>query len=310
MLPSTLSFMQQRLRASSFPKALVAAAALIAAAAAPQVSAAELEKIKAAGRINVAYRESSLPFSYLDANKQPIGYAVDLCRKLAEAVRVQLQLPSLPIDFVPVTSASRIPTIAEGKASLECGSTTNNAERQKLVDFTIPHFVASARLLVKTDSNIKTIDDLAGKSVASTQGTTSLQEITRINSERLLKLQIIPTKDHAEGFAQVVSGKASAFAMDDVLLYGQRAQSEKPALYTVIGKPMTVEPYAIMLPKGDAAFKKVINQEMLRMIRTGELQALYTQWFLRPIAPNGINLELPMPYLLREALRYPSDKIN
>ncbi|MEX8192407.1 amino acid ABC transporter substrate-binding protein [Comamonas guangdongensis] len=285
-------------------------AALIAGLAAPQAQAAELEKIKAAGRIVIAHRESSIPFSYWDANKQPVGYAVDLCRKIAEAVRLQLQLPSLPVEYLAVTSASRIPAIAEGKASLECGSTTNNAERRKQVDFTIPHYVASVRLLVPAASGIKSVEDLAGKSVASTQGTTSLSELNRLNTERGLKLQITPVKDHQDGFNTVAAGKAAAFAMDDVLLSGLRAQSKEPAKYAIVGKPMTVEPYAIMLPKGDAAFKKLVNQEMLRLIRSGELQELYTKWFQKPIAPNGINLEWPMPYLLRESLRFPTDRIG
>lgn len=289
---------------------LSAATAVLAGLASVQAQAAELEKIKAAGRIVIAHREFSIPFSYLDAKKQPTGYAVDLCRKLAEAVRVHLQLPSLPIEFLPVTPASRLVTVSEGKASLECGSTTNNAERRKLVDFTIPHYVASVRLLVPANSQVKTMEDLAGKVVVSTQGTTSLTELNRINAERVLKMQITPVKDHQEGFNAVAEGKAAAFAMDDVLLAGLRAQSKDPAKFDIVGKPMTVEPYAIMLPKGDAAFKKVVNQEMLRLIRSGELQSLYTQWFQKPIAPNGINLQWPMPYLLRESLRFPTDKIS
>ncbi|RGE46947.1 amino acid ABC transporter substrate-binding protein [Comamonas testosteroni] len=289
---------------------LSAAVAVLAGFTALQTQAAELEKIKSAGRIVIAHRESSIPFSYWDAKKQPVGYAVDLCRKIAEAVRVQLQMPALPIEYLPVTSASRLAAIAEGKASLECGSTTNNAERRKLVDFTIPHYVASVRLLVPAASQVKTMEDLAGKVVVSTQGTTSLNELNRINAERVLKMQITPVKDHQEGFNAVAENKAAAFAMDDVLLAGLRAQSKEPAKYAIVGKAMTVEPYAIVLPKGDAAFKKVVNQEMLRLIRSGELQELYNHWFQKPIAPNGINLQWPMPYLLRESLRFPTDKVG
>lgn len=289
---------------------LSAATAVLASLTSVPVQAAELEKIKAAGRIVIAHRESSIPFSYWDAKKQPVGYAVDLCRKLVEAVRVQLQMPSLPIDYLAVTSASRLPAISEGKASLECGSTTSNAERRKLVDFTIPHYVASVRLLVPATSQVKAMEDLAGKVVVSTQGTTSLTELNRINAERVLKIQITPVKDHQEGFNAVAEGKADAFAMDDVLLAGLRAQSKEPAKYAIVGKGMTVEPYAIVLPKGDAAFKKVVNQEMLRLIRSGELQELYNRWFQKPIAPNNINLQWPMPYLLRESLRFPTDKLG
>lgn len=291
--------------AQSLGFALFATAVLM-----PQSQAGELEKIKSAGRITIAYRESSIPFSYVDANKQPVGYAIDLCRKIADAVRSHLHMSSLPVSYLAVTSSSRIPSIAEGKASLECGSTTNNAERRKLVDFTIPHYIASVRLLVPYASNTLALEDLTGKEIVSTQGTTSLTVLERINAERLLKLQITPLKDHQDGFNMVAQGKAAAFAMDDVLLSGLRAQSRDAVKYAVVGKPLTVEPYAIMLPKGDAAFKKVVNQEMLRIIRTGELQDLYTKWFQKPIAPNGINLELPMPYLLRESLRFPTDKVG
>lgn len=287
------------------------AAALLAAMASVQtVQAGELEKIKAAGRITIAHRESSIPFSYWDANKRPIGYTMDLCRKIAEAVRVQLNMTALPIDYLAVTAAGRIPAISEGKASLECGSTTNNAERRKQADFTIPHYIASVRLMVNANSGFKILEDLAGKSVASTQGTTSMTVLSRLDNERMLKLKLLTVNDHAEGLASVLDGKAQAFAMDDVLLSGLRAQSKDPAQLAIVGKPLTVEPYAIMLPKGDAAFKKVVNQEMLRIIRSGEMTQLYAQWFQKPIAPHGMNLNLPMPYLLRESLRFPTDNVG
>ncbi|WP_255576337.1 amino acid ABC transporter substrate-binding protein [Comamonas sp. Y33R10-2] len=299
----------KRLR-SSMTTLNMAAALIVSFSALPAAQAGELEKIKAAGRITIAHRDTSIPFSYLDANKKPIGYAMDLCSKLVDAIRAQLQIPALPVDYLAVSSAARIPTIVESKASLECGSTTNTAERRKQVDFTISHFIASVRLLTPVSSNITAVDDLSGKTVVSTKGSTSITELARINTERLLKIKIMPANNHQEGFDAVAAGTAQAFAMDDVLLSGLRAQSKEPAKYAIVGKPMTVEPYAIMLPKDDEAFKKVVNQEMLRLIRSGELQALYAKWFQKPIAPNGINLEMPMSYLLRESLRYPTDKVS
>jgi ABC-type amino acid transport substrate-binding protein len=282
----------------------------LAALITPVAHAAELNKIAGAKAIVVAHRETSLPFSYLDANKAPIGYSMDLCAKVVEAVRKHLKLATLEVKYLPVTSSTRIPAITEGKASLECGSTTNNAERRLLVDYTIAHFVSSSRLLVKTASKIDKLSDLNGKTVVSTAGTSNLKTLARLNEEQSLKLKIIEAKDHAESFAKVSDGTAAAFAMDDVLLFGLRANSANPADYAVIGKPMTIEPYAIMLPKGDAAFKKVVDDEMRRIILSGEVNALYKKWFQSPIPPKGITLDLPMPFMLKESFKYPSDKVG
>lgn len=285
-----------------------AAAALACACAAAQ--GGELEKIRASGEIVLAHRDASIPFSYLDADKQPVGYSMDLCLKIVEAVRRELKLPQLAVRYLPVTSASRIPAIAEGKASLECGSTTNNAERRKRVDYTIAHFISAARLLVRTGSGVERLEDLAGKTAVSTRGTTNIKLLQGANDERLLKMKILEAADHAEAFAMVGSGKADAFAMDDVLLFGLRANAPKPQDFQVVGKPMSIEPYAIMLPKGDAAFKKVVDAEMRRIIFSGEIHPIYQRWFTQPIPPRGINLELPMSYMLKESFRFPSDKVG
>jgi ABC-type amino acid transport substrate-binding protein len=286
------------------------AAAAALACACTVAQGGELEKIRASGEIVLAHRDASIPFSYLDADKQPVGYSMDLCLKIVEAVRRELKLPQLAVRYLPVTSASRIPAIAEGKASLECGSTTNNAERRKRVDYTIAHFISAARLLVRTGSGVERLEDLAGKTAVSTRGTTNIKLLQGANDERLLKMKILEAADHAEAFAMVGTGKADAFAMDDVLLFGLRANAPKPQDFQVVGKPMSIEPYAIMLPKGDAAFKKVVDAEMRRIIFSGEIHPIYQRWFTQPIPPRGINLELPMSYMLKESFRFPSDKVG
>ncbi|HET6828831.1 MAG TPA: amino acid ABC transporter substrate-binding protein [Ramlibacter sp.] len=286
------------------------AAAAALACACTVAQGGELEKIRASGEIVLAHRDASIPFSYLDADKQPVGYSMDLCQKIVEAVRRELKLPQLAVRYLPVTSASRIPAIAEGKASLECGSTTNNAERRKRVDYTIAHFISAARLLVRSGSGVERLEDLAGKTAVSTRGTTNIKLLQGANDERLLKMKILEAADHAEAFAMVGTGKADAFAMDDVLLFGLRANAPKPQDFQVVGKPMSIEPYAIMLPKGDAAFKKVVDAEMRRIIFSGEIHPIYQRWFTQPIPPRGINLELPMSYMLKESFRFPSDKVG
>jgi ABC-type amino acid transport substrate-binding protein len=271
--------------------------------------AGQLEKIRESKEIVIAHRESSIPFSYFDDQKRPIGYALDLCHKVVNALERELKIPSLKIKYLPVTSATRIPTMAEGKAALECGSTTNTAERRKQVDYTIAHFISSARFLVRTDSKYEKIEDLRGKIVASTKGSTNIKTLERLNGEQLLKLNIVEAQDHGEAFNMVANKKVDAFAMDDVLLFGFRANAPKPEDFKVIGKPMSIEPYAIMLPKGDAAFKKLVDAEVRRIILSGEINAIYKKWFEQPIPPKGINLALPMPYLLRDSFKYPSDKV-
>jgi ABC-type amino acid transport substrate-binding protein len=268
-----------------------------------------LDQIRATQAITIAHRDSSIPFSYLDANRQPVGYAMDLCLKVADAIKRELKMPALKINYLSVTSATRIPSIAQGKAAMECGSTTNTAERRKQVDYTIAHFISSARFLVRNDSGLLKLEDLLGRQVVSTKGSTNIKTLERINAERALNMKVLEAADHGEAFSMVAQKKADAFAMDDVLLFGLRANSAQPEAFTVIGKPMTIEPYAIMLPKGDAAFKKVVDAEMRRIILSGEIHVLYKKWFEQPIPPKGINLSLPMPYMLRDSFKYPSDKV-
>ena len=283
------------------------AVTLLACLAAQAQAGAILERIKHSGRITIAHREASVPFSYLDGQRRPVGYAMDLCQRLVEAVGRAAGHKTLAVDLKLVTSATRIATMAEGAADLECESTTNTAERRERVAFTVPHYITGARLLVRADSRIGELRDLDGKQLVSTTGTTPLKTITQLNRERLLGVRIGEVPDHARGIEMVERGEADAFLMDEVLLIGLVATRPDPARLKVVGKYLTIEPLAIMLPKVDAEFKRVVDDEMKRLIRSGEAQALHDKWFTRPIPPQGRNLNLPINYLLRDFWKYPSD---
>lgn len=271
---------------------------------------AVLDRIKAGGKIVIAHRESSVPFSYVDPQtKKPIGYALDLCLKIAEAAGRKVGVKNVPVEFLQVTPADRIPAIASGKADMECGSTTNNAERREKVAFTIPHFITGARLLVKADSPIDKIEDLMGKKLVSTKGTTPLKAADQANRERLMGITILEAPDHARAVEMVEKGEAQAFVMDDVLLYGLAANRPDPAALKVVGKFLTTEPLAIMLSKSDADFKKVADEEMRRLITSREIFSIYEKWFARPIPPKNTALNLPVSHLLRDFWKYPTDQV-
>ena len=270
-------------------------------------AAGVLDRVGAGGKLLIGHRESSIPFSYVDADKKPVGYAVDLCLKLAEAVRKKTGAKNMQVEMVPVTSANRIAMVAEGKVDLECGSTTNNAERREKVAFTVPHFITGARLLVRANARVDRIEDLEGKKLVSTKGTTPLKAAEQANRERLLGVTILEAPDHAKAVEMVEKGDADAFVMDDVLLYGLAANRLKPDALKVVGKFLTTEPLAIMLSKNDPEFKKLVDEEMRRLIVSKEIQPVYDKWFLKPIPPNDKALNLPVSYLLRDFWKYPSD---
>jgi len=268
-----------------------------------------LSHIRETQTITIAHRESSIPFSYLADGKVPVGYAVDICTKLADAVKKELKLPQLKINYLAVNPSNRIAAIAEGKADLECGSTTNNSERRKQVSFTIPHFFATTRMLVRSDSGIHNWIDLKDKKVAITRGTTTVKLLNDRDKVRSLNLRFIEGADHAESFGMVEKFEADAFAMDDVLLYGFRANAKNPEKFAVVGDPLSTEAYAMMLRKDDPAFKELIDKEMGRLMTEGEIARLYDKWFKKAIPPRGANLNMPMGMLLRDNLRFPSDKV-
>jgi glutamate/aspartate transport system substrate-binding protein len=286
--------------------------ALAAALSAGQANAEELtgtlKKIKESGVITIGYRDSSIPFSYLDDNQKPIGFAIDICRKIVDAVKDELKLDKLAVEFNPVTSSTRIPLLANGTIDLECGSTTNNADRQKQIAFTNTHFLTASRYVSKKSSKISSIDDLKGKPVVSTSGTTNIKQLTEANAARSLNVNIIPAKDHAEAFLMVETDRAVAFVMDDILLASLVAGSKEPAAYIIskdaFSKP---EPYGIMLRKDDAAFKKVVDGATAALYQSAEGLKLYEKWFMQKIPPKGLNLNAPISAELKNEFAKPSD---
>ncbi len=284
-------------------------------AAAPAATAQDaephpvLDRIRSTGKIVLAHRESSVPFSYYDANKKPVGYAMDLCKDVVEAVRKHLGMKSIDVSYLLVTTATRIDAVASGKADLECGTTTNNAERRQKVAFTIPHYITGARFAVRADSPIAELPQFEHHVLVSTIGATPLKSIDQANKDRLLGIDVRAVKDNAEAMKMLTDGTADGFAMDDVQLYGLIAGSPNPAMFKVVGKFITIEPLAIMMSKDDAAFKKVVDDEMRRLIRSGEAEKIYNRWFLSPIPPRNVSMNLPMNYLLRDSWRYPSDAV-
>lgn len=279
------------------------------ALAAPAGAGPVLERIQSSGRIVLAHRESSVPFSYLLPDGRPVGYAVDLCLKLAEALRKKLKMKELNPQFLLVTPANRIQMVVDGKADMECGSTTNNAERRQQVAFTVPHYITGARYLVRVDSGITDLAQFEGKTLVSTKGTTPLKSITQANSERALHIRIVEAPDHAKAMEMLAAGQADGFVMDDVLLYGIVAGRPDAAKYRVVGKFLTIEPLAIVLPKNDPELKAIVDDEMKRLIASHEAYALYDRWFLKPIPPKNTALNLPMNYLLKDFWKYPSDEV-
>src|ERR1700746_4001350 len=267
-----------------------------------------LKSVKKPGSFTIGYRETSMPFSYLDDNQKPVGFAMDICYKVVEAVKKELELDKLEVKLEPGTSSNRIPLLANGTIDIECGSTTNNAERQKQAAFTNTHFLTASRYVFKKSSNINSIDDLKGKSVVSTAGTTNIKQLTEANAARSLGANIIPAKDNAEAFLMVETDRAVAFVMDDILLASLVAGSKDPSLY-VISKDAfsTPEPYGIMLRKDDPAFKKVVDAATAALYTSGEGQKLYDKWFMSKIPPKGLNLNTPIAPELKAEFAKPSD---
>jgi ABC-type amino acid transport substrate-binding protein len=262
----------------------------------PTLAAAQastLDKAKASGQITVAYRESSIPFSYLGGDGQPTGFGWEICARVVEQVKKATGRADLKVATQSVTSQNRIPLMQNGTIDIECGSTTN---------------YTGTRFLVKAGAPVRSLADLAGKKVVSTTGTTNYQVLRKANADRQLNFELIATKDHAESALLVQQGRADAFGMDDILLYGLRASAPNPAELDIVGEPLQVEPYAIMLRKDDPAFKKLVDDTIAALVKSGEFEALYRKWFQSPIPPKGINLNAPMSKELQDNLKALSDK--
>jgi glutamate/aspartate transport system substrate-binding protein len=283
-------------------------ALLLAGFATGVLAQGTLDKVRASGVITVGNRDSSIPFSYLNDQQQPIGYAMDLCARIVDAVKTELKLPNLKVVYQPVTSATRIPLLANGTIDLECGSTTNNVERQKQVSYTITHFLTANRFLAKKADKLNTLADLKGKTVVSTSGTTNIRQLTELNAEQNLGINILAAKDHAEAFLMVDTGRAVAFVMDDILLASLAASSRNPDQWQVSSSALSLpEPYGIMLRKDDPAFKKVVDAAMVNTYKSGAINKIYAKWFTSAIPPKGINLNMPMSATFANLVANPTD---
>ena len=283
-------------------------AALLTAGLATTAVAQTLKKVADSNKITVSYREASVPFSYLIGSSKAVGFSVELSEAIIDDVRKKLKKPALEVAYMAVTSQNRIPLLVNGTYDLECGSTTNNSTRAKDVSFSTNMFYTGTRLLVKKTSGVKNYADLAKKTVASTTGTTNAQVIRKYNADKKLDMQLILGKDHDDSLLLVESDRAVAFAMDDILLFGLRANSKNPESLEVVGDSLQVEPYACMVRKDDPEFKKLVDGTITRLMKSGEFSKLYTKWFESAIVPKGVNLALPMSADLKANLKALSDK--
>lgn len=285
---------------------------VLAAAALSSVQAAELtgtlKKVKDTGSITVGYRESSIPFSYLDNNGKPIGYAMELCGKVVDAVKADLKMPDLKVNYAPVTSSNRIPLLENGTIDLECGSTTNSVARQKQVSFGPTYFVINVTAAVKKDSGINDFAQLGGKNIVTTSGTTAVPLLKKYEKTKDMDFKEIYGKDHAESFLLMADGRAAAFVMDDILLAGQIANSKDPSAYKILPGSLRQEPYSMMLRKDDPQFKALVDKTIDGVMKSGDINKIYAKWFTSPIPPKGINLNFPETPAIKEAFAHPNDK--
>ncbi|MCG3469540.1 glutamate/aspartate ABC transporter substrate-binding protein [Xenorhabdus bovienii] len=267
-----------------------------------------LKKIKDNGIIVVGHRESSVPFSYYDNQQNVVGYAQDYSNLIVDAVKKKLDMPNLQVKLIPITSQNRIPLLQNGTYDFECGSTTNNLERQKQAAFSNTIFVVGTRLLTNKDSGIKGFDDLAGKHVVVTSGTTSEILLNKLNDEKQMQMRIISAKDHGDSFRTLESGRAVAFMMDDALLAGERAKAKKPDQWIIVGKPQSEEAYGCMLRKNDPQFKKLIDGTIVKVQTSGEAEKLFDLWFKQPIPPKKLNMNFSMSDEMKTLFKSPNDK--
>jgi glutamate/aspartate transport system substrate-binding protein len=296
------------LRKSLFVVATLAALLLSHAIADAEELTGTLGKVKELGYITIGHREASVPFSYLDDKRQPVGFAIDICAKIVDAVKRELKLDKLEVRYALVTSSSRIPLLANGTIDLECGNTTNNAERQKQVAYTNTHFLTASKFLSKVESNIGSISDLKGKTIVSPAGSTNIKQALEFNTRLNLGMTVVPAQDQGEAFLMVETGRAVAFVQDDIVLAGLIAISKDPKAYVIsqdaFSKP---EPYGIMLRKDDAAFKAIADAATAALYKSPEGAELYAKWFTQAIPPKGVNLNIPMSPAMKRTFEQPTD---
>ena len=283
-------------------------ATLMATQAGAQDLTGTLKKIKETGTINIGHRESSIPFSYLDDKQQPIGYAMDLCMKVVDAVKAELKMPALKVALQPVTSSNRIPLLQNGTIDLECGSTTNSVARQQQVAFGPTYFVINVTAAVKKTSGINTLAELNGKNISTTSGTTAVPLLKGYEKTKSVDVKEIYGKDHAESFLLMADDRAVAFVMDDILLAGQIANSKTPGAYKILNESLRQEPYSMMLRKDDPQFKSLVDKTISGVMKSGEIEKIYAKWFTSPVPPKGINMNFPQTPPLKDAFKTPNDK--
>jgi glutamate/aspartate transport system substrate-binding protein len=267
-----------------------------------------LAKVKASGAITIGHRESSFGFSYLDSDLKPVGYSIEICKRIVEAMKTELKMPSIEVRWQAVTSANRIPLVTNGTVDIECGSTTNLVERQKQVAFSPDIFRYNVRMLVKADSGIRSIADLQGKTVVTTTGTTSFRLLREADKGRNLEVNHLAGKDHTDSFLLVESGRAQAFVLDDILLAGQIANARNPKDFISTGESLRTENQSLMFRKDDPAMKALVDRVVGGMMKSGEMEKLYNQWFMSPIPPKNININYPLNAETRDAFANPSSK--
>lgn len=272
-------------------------------------SSATLDKIRSTGTIVIGHRSGSIPISYSDEQRKPLGYGVEICNRIAQRVRDSLGMPNLNIQYQEVTPSNRIDLVTSGKIDLECGSTTNNAERRARVDFSIPYYVAGIRILTRADSDIKSFSDLKGKTVTFGKGTTAINIVNKLNKERDMKIKINEAPDFDAALQTVVQKTADAFILDDLLLYGARSKINNPESLVIVGDFLSIEPIAIAMRKNDR-IKAIADKELYSLMITGEINNIYRKWFESPIPPKGNVLNIPQSGLLKDIFRMPIDIVG
>jgi len=282
-------------------------AAVVTISPAQAQESATLAKIAERGEITVGHRDGAVPFSYYDDQQKPIGYAMDICARVVDAVKEKLGKPDLNVSYMPVTGTTRIPLLVNGTIDMECGTTTNNADRQKQVTFSTTNFVAGIRILSKTDAPVNTMADTKGKTVVTLAGTTSVRLINEANNAESLGLNILSAEDLAEGMLTLETGRAVALIFDDVSVAGAAATSKSPDAYQLSAEPLSVEPYGVMLRREDPEFKALVNGAIEELYASGEINAIYEKWFTQPIPPRDVNINFPMSEQLKKVIANPTD---
>ncbi|MCP1969592.1 amino acid ABC transporter substrate-binding protein [Bradyrhizobium elkanii] len=291
--------------------AILFALTLAASPATAEELSGTLQKIKEAKKVTLGFQEASVPFSYLDDNQRPIGFALDICLKIVDAVKKELGVSDIAVDYLPVTSSNRIPLMVNGTIDLHCSATTNSADRQKQVTFTNTHFLSATRFAAKKSAGINTIDDLKGKSVTAVAGSVNLTQLIKVNTERKLGINVLPAKDQAEAFLMLETDRAEAYALDDVQLAVAIARSKQPSLYMISEEAFSkAEPFGIMLRREDTPFKALADRATAELYKSPEIEVVYRKWLEAPTPPKGINYNVPMSPALRHAFANPSSSFD